>query len=87
MSSDLGVQWQEVIVSALANRRGLKEPDNSCRLTGAVTLVVFSNATHSWMRQGFQTSLTSELDREFDLLVQLCSEWSRPTRRSRPARR
>ena len=41
-----------MIVSALANRRGLKGQDNSCRLTAAVTPAVFSNATHSWMRQG-----------------------------------
>ena len=76
MSTDLSVQWQGVITSALRTRRGIEGLDPDCRITAFVALAVFSSASSSWMEGKFRTEFADELDQEFDRLARLCADWS-----------
>ncbi len=76
MSTDLSVQWQGVITSALQTRRGIEGLDPDCRITAFVALAVFSSASSSWMEGKFRTEFADELDQEFDRLARLCADWS-----------
>ena len=77
MSTNLSVQWQAVIISALQTRRGITGVDPVCRITSFVALAVFSSASSSWMEREFRTEFADELDQEFDRLANLCADWSR----------
>jgi AcrR family transcriptional regulator len=74
LSFDLGVRWQSVISSALAERRGLDAPDQGCRLVASLVFVALSNAVNSWVQAGCRSELIGELDRAFAELVEVCSD-------------
>ena len=80
MSTNLSVQWQAVIISALQTRRDITGVDPVCRITSFVALAVFSSASSSWMEREFRTEFADELDQEFDRLAKLCADWSRSGR-------
>ena len=72
LSLDLGVRWQADVSQALAQRRGLAEPDRGCRLVAGVAFAVLSNAVNLWMDAGGVGDLTTGIDEGFDLLRALC---------------
>ena len=73
LSLDLGVRWQVDVSRALAQRRGLVEPDRGCRLVAGVAFAVLSNAVNLWMDAGGVGDLTPSIDEGFELLRSLCS--------------
>jgi AcrR family transcriptional regulator len=64
---ELILEYQDVIGSALAERRGLPEPDDVCRLTAAISMTALGQAWTLWERGGF-AGLPALIDETFDRL-------------------
>lgn len=72
-----GLQWRAVISDALARRRGLQMPDESCELAAAVALTAFGFALDAWMKgDPREETLAQAIDRAFDRMGTLVSAWS-----------
>ena len=65
--TELIFEHQAVISSALAERRGLPEPDDVCRLTAAVAMTALAQAWMSWERNG-SGDLEKVIDESFEAL-------------------
>ncbi len=76
MSLDIGRTWQAAVTDALARRRGLDLPDDSCLLAATILLAAFGTAIESWLREGSHGELATAVDHGFDLMNGLCAEWS-----------
>jgi AcrR family transcriptional regulator len=74
LSVDLGARWQEIISTALAERRGLDTADQQCRLLASLVFVAMSNAVNRWVQAGGRGDLIADLDRAFAELVEACGE-------------
>jgi AcrR family transcriptional regulator len=59
--------YQDTIGEALAERRGLSEPDDLCRLTAAVSMTALAHAWMSWERNR-SGDLEGLIDKSFHLL-------------------
>jgi AcrR family transcriptional regulator len=77
MLTDLSFRWQEVIATALAKRNKQKEPDQKCRLIAALALAVEHTVTTAWINEVPPRDLGQAIDHGFELLGELCQEWSR----------
>jgi AcrR family transcriptional regulator len=73
---NVGLKWRAVISEALARRRGLRAPDQRCRLTAGVAATSFADAVEEWVTAGAHGDLVAAVDHAFDLLGLLCAEWS-----------
>jgi AcrR family transcriptional regulator len=76
LSFQRGTEWLDVIAAALAQRRGLAEPDDRCRLAARVTLGIQGTAVEGWMAAGCQGDLGQAVEHAFDLMASLAEEWS-----------
>ena len=78
LSFDLAGELQTVLTDALAARRGLKRPDDSCRMAAALAFTAFSRAVNDWVhvRRG-RGSLSDEVGRAFATLEASCRELCR----------
>jgi hypothetical protein len=74
LSFDLGVRWQGIISTALAERRGLDTADQQCRLIASLVFVAVSNAVNRWVQADRRGDLIADLDRAFAELVEICGE-------------
>jgi len=78
MSYQRGVRWLEIITDALARRRGLGHPDERASLAARVALAVLASAVEGWFAAGCEGDLADAIGDRFDLMAELCSEWSAP---------
>jgi AcrR family transcriptional regulator len=70
-SLHIGIKWQIVISDALAERRGLRQPDQKARLTAGVAMAVVGNSVQSWVDNRCPVELATAIDHGFDLLSEL----------------
>lgn len=78
LSYQRGFRWLEVIADTLAQRRGLREPDDVCSMAARVTLAVLASAVEGWLATNCRHSLVEAVEHGFDLMARLCSEWTVP---------
>jgi AcrR family transcriptional regulator len=74
LSFDLAGHWQGSVAEALAERHGLAEPDQHCRLVANLAFAALSNAVNRWVYGDTGEELAVELQRSFDLLMDVCQE-------------
>jgi AcrR family transcriptional regulator len=83
LSYDLGLRWQHIVSDALAERHGLPEAGQRCRLVAGLVFSVFSSAYNAWLSNGATGDIRDDLDRAFDLLDDI-RDIRTPTRTRRP---
>ena len=76
LSFDLGLAWQTAICEALVERHGLAGPNQRCWLVANLAFAVLSNGVNTWMHNGFRGDLVAEIDHAFDLLGEVCADYS-----------
>jgi AcrR family transcriptional regulator len=74
--NEMSRTWLEGIASALAERRGLGEPDLAAIITARVALGVFNEAVRAWGAGGYKAGVGAEVDCAFAKLRQLSAEWT-----------
>jgi hypothetical protein len=77
MRDVVGFGWSTELSEALAERRGLAEPDAACVLAANIGLLVTARAMADWVGDGCRAPLDEAVDAAFALLVELSREWSR----------
>jgi AcrR family transcriptional regulator len=75
--NEMSRNWLEGIAEALAERRGLGEPDIGAIITARVALGVFNEAVRAWGNNGYKAGVGAEVDRAFAKLRQLSAEWAK----------
>jgi AcrR family transcriptional regulator len=83
LSSDIAVRWQATIRDALAERHGLKEPDQRCRVASAMMLATFSETVGEWVHTDDGGELATAIEHGFALMAELCAGWFAGTARQR----
>jgi len=78
MSYQRSVRWLEILSDALARRRGLDDPDGRASLAARVALAVLASAVEGWFAAGCEGDLADAIGNRFDLMTELCGEWSAP---------
>jgi AcrR family transcriptional regulator len=78
------MEWEAVICDGLARRNGLRAPDQACRVTARIAMVMFGDAVRSWALAGGRGDVGPALDDAFELLAALSAEWS--SRKRAPVR-
>jgi AcrR family transcriptional regulator len=73
--NEMSRNWLEGIATALAERRGLGQPDQGAIITARVALGVFNEAVRAWGKGGYKAGVGAEVDRAFAKLRQLSAEW------------
>lgn len=81
LSYERGFLWLSAIAEALAERRGVDAADEHCVLTARMALAVLGSAVESWIADGCTEDLEAVVDADFELAVDLCTDWSRPKSR------
>jgi AcrR family transcriptional regulator len=76
VSYQRGTQWYAAIADALARRRGLGTADERCLLAARVALSVLAAAVEGWIALGCRGDLAGAVERSFDHMDELCTEWS-----------
>lgn len=76
LSLERGARWLEVIADALARRRGLDAADARAVLAARVALAVLAAAVEAWLAAGCRDDLAATVGHRFDLMADLCREWS-----------
>jgi AcrR family transcriptional regulator len=76
MSYQRGFRWLEVVTDALAERKGLTEPDESCSAAARLALSVLGSAVESWIADECRGDLSRAVDHWFDVMAGLCGAWS-----------
>jgi AcrR family transcriptional regulator len=76
LSYERGVRWLETVTDALARRRGLDAPDERCLVAARVLLGVLASAVEGWIAGGCVGVLAQAVEQSFDLMTELCGEWS-----------
>jgi AcrR family transcriptional regulator len=61
----------KAVAEAVATRRGLGKPDESCSLLGAISLLIFRRALTSWLDGRANVDPSALVAAEFDLLGEL----------------
>ena len=69
--------WLEGIAAALAERRGLSEPDDGAIITARVALGVFNEAVRAWGKGGYKAGVGTKVESAFAKLRQLSAEWAK----------
>jgi AcrR family transcriptional regulator len=75
--NDMSRNWLEGMAAALAERRGLSEPDEDALITARVALGVFNEAVRAWGNGGYEMPVGNMVDRAFKKLRHLSIEWSK----------
>jgi len=75
--NEMSRNWLEGIAAALAERRGLREPDDAAIITARVALGVFNEAVRAWGSKGYKAGVGAEVDRAFATLRHLSAEWTK----------
>jgi AcrR family transcriptional regulator len=83
LSSDIAVRWQGAIRDALAERHGLEEPDQRCRVAAAMMLATFSETVSEWVHGDNDVELPTAIEHGFALMAELCAGWFAGTMRRR----
>jgi AcrR family transcriptional regulator len=83
LSSDIAVRWQATIRDALAERHGLKEPSQRCRVAAAMMLATFSETVGEWVHTDDGGELATAIEHGFALMAELCAGWFAGTARQR----
>ena len=73
--NEMSRNWLEGIAKALAERRGLSQPDLGAVITARVALGVFNEAVRAWGRGGYKAGVGTEVDRAFAKLRQMAADW------------
>lgn len=73
--NEMSRNWLEGIAQALAERRGLSQPDLGAVITARVALGVFNEAVRAWGRGGYKAGVGTEVDRAFAKLRQMAADW------------
>src|SRR5262245_48603483 len=76
LSFERGFRWLEVVADAFARRRGLATPDARCAIAARVALGVLGSAVEGWIAGGCVGDLTRAVEHGFDVMADLCGEWS-----------
>lgn len=87
MSYQRGHLWLEAVSDGLARRRRLKAPDDHSVVAARVALGVLASAVEGWIDDGCKGDLGAAVDRSFDVMTDLYSQWSRTKRGRGGARR
>ena len=74
LSYDLNLRWQDVVGTALAERHGLDQPDQRCRLVAGVVNSVFSNAYNTWLNAGADSDFAAAVEHAFALLDEVSAD-------------
>jgi AcrR family transcriptional regulator len=74
--NDMSRNWLEGIAEALAERRGLSEPDEQATITARVALGVFNEAVRAWGNDGYKAPVGTMVDRAFATLRGLAATWT-----------
>jgi AcrR family transcriptional regulator len=80
MSFHRGHGWFVTVSDALAERRGLKGPDDGSNVAARVTLGVLGFAVEGWIAGGCVADLGESVDHGFNVMKGLCSQWSKRRR-------
>jgi AcrR family transcriptional regulator len=75
--NEMSRNWLEGIAAALAERRGLVEPDDGAIITARVALGVFNEAVRAWGNSGYNSGVGAKVDSAFAKLRQLSAEWAK----------
>ena len=75
--NDMSRNWLEGIAAALAERRGLSEPDDEATITARVALGVFNEAIRAWGAGGYKTDVGTKVASAFATLRALSAEWAK----------
>jgi AcrR family transcriptional regulator len=75
MGFERGLGWQDAVCHALAERRGLREPDSECAVAAVTALGVLGVAVDRWIAGSCEGDLNDEIDRCFDVMMALCATW------------
>jgi AcrR family transcriptional regulator len=75
--NEMSRNWLEGIAAALAERRGLSEPDDGAMLTARIALGVFNEAVRAWSNGGYGVSVEANVRSAFAKLRQLSAEWAK----------
>jgi len=70
-SHEVGYTWQIMLSQALAQRRGLDEPDQRCWIAATIALSTFGEAVTGWVRDGCPGTADA-VDTTFATLHQVC---------------
>jgi len=81
---DLSRNWLEGIAQALADRRGIAEPDDEATLTARVALGVFIDGIRAWSKGSCDDGVEAMIKRSFDILRTLAADWARPSSKKHP---
>jgi AcrR family transcriptional regulator len=75
MNMKVARDWLSVIAGALAERRGLDEPCETCLLSARVISATIVNAVECWIADGCKEHLNDAVARNFDAMSKLQDEW------------
>jgi AcrR family transcriptional regulator len=77
LSYDLAIRCQDAISHALAERHGLRRPNDQSRMVAAVVFAAYLRAVHVWVHEkGGRGALSAVVDNAFDSLTQVFSQGS-----------
>jgi AcrR family transcriptional regulator len=79
-----GHQWLAVIADALAERNGLPADAQRAELAARVALEAMGTGVDRWMAGGCRGEISEAIDLSFRLMMDVCADLARATRR-RPA--
>jgi AcrR family transcriptional regulator len=79
-----GHQWLAVIADALADRNDLPADAERAELAARIALEAMGCGVDRWMAAGCRGELSDAIDRSFGLIIDVCADLARTTRR-RPA--
>jgi AcrR family transcriptional regulator len=75
LSHDIGQCWLCAVTDALAERRGEKRHKRHV-LAARTALAIFGDTIEDWVEDDCRQDLSAAIERNFDMMAQLCSEWS-----------
>ena len=78
LSYQRGGRWLDAFTDALAQRRGLATPDDRALIASRVALAVLASTVESWIAAGCRGDVVAQVEHGFDVMAELCEDWSRP---------
>ena len=80
LSYERGMGWLDAVAEALAQRRGLRRPDQECMVAAMAILGVLGAAVDAWIEGGCRGELADAVEESFNLMTDLCGRWSKRRR-------
>jgi AcrR family transcriptional regulator len=77
LSYERGLGWLATFKEAIAQRRGLDAPDERCAVAAMAILGVLGAAVDGWIEGGCRGDLGQAIERNFDVMTELCGDWSK----------